>query len=335
MTLSKLKKAEDYSQLCIAISDVSDELQSKVEKKKYGPQTLMVTESLLMDIEKNSRPFYRAFRIPKKSGGNRLIEPPSRPLKFIQWAILEKLEECYEQPAYAHGFIKGKSIVTNAQPHLGPSFVLNMDVQNFFHTIKVGRIENYLKKHLGFSSFSSRAISRIVTLRGALPMGAPTSPLISNLIFTRCDTRISGLAAKHKSTYTRYADDMTFSSNDRSAIQAIKHSIGAILGHEGFAIAPRKTRVLAKHTSQRVTGIVINEKLNVPREFRRKTRAMKHRLELFQELTKNPELALQEAAHFHSQFEPNKEHQPKSPTSYENILKGRMAFESMITSKNG
>ncbi|MBH25607.1 MAG: hypothetical protein CMH57_14380 [Myxococcales bacterium] len=240
---------------------------------------------------------YATFTRPKRSGGERLICAPNPTLKQAQRAVLENILARVPVHDAAHGFVEGRSTVTNARAHLGRELLIKFDLRNFFPSITYYRVMG-LFAHLGYylegGVFSSRDSSRAVaptlarlttyTPPGATwrasytPQGAPTSPIISNLICRRLDARLYGLAARIGATYTRYADDLTFSMNalPESGLGRFRWWVDQICVQEGFFINHSKFRVIRKHQRQQVTGIVVNEALRVPREERRRFRAILH-----------------------------------------------------------
>lgn len=212
---------------------------------------------------------YSNKEIDKKSGGVRIIDMPSENLKYIQRWILENI--LYKLPcsSYAMGFRKGKSIVTNAMPHINKECVINFDIKDFFPSIHFGRVKG-LFKNMGYSSKVSHILGNICTYNGYLPQGAPTSPYITNLICIKMDKRIGTLCEKNKYTYTRYADDITV-SGDKSIVKIIS-LIKKIISEEGFSNNSKKERILKKHNAQIVTGIVVNKKLKPQNKFIKKLR---------------------------------------------------------------
>lgn len=241
---------------------------------------------------------YHTFSIPKKSGGTRTISAPKSKLKRLQYWVLNNILDAIPAGEYAHGFIAGKSILTNAQPHIGKDIVINIDLQNFFPTITFKRIKGLFSK-LGYSEQLATIFALICTetpcdkvqmdgvdyyvqnSERVLPQGSPASPAISNLIAWRLDRKIQGLASKYGFTYTRYADDLTFSASakEEKNIAGLLYFIEKIIRSEGLTINTEKTSIMRKSRQQRVTGVVINEKLNIPRDEYRRFRALLHNIE--------------------------------------------------------
>ncbi len=245
---------------------------------------------------------YVRFKIAKKTGGDRLISAPMPRLKRAQHWILDQILEKVPQHSASHGFRRGRSIVTNAQPHVGAEIVINMDLKDFFPSISYKRIKG-LFQSLGYSEAIATVLGLICTepdiaeveLDGKtyfiaqgdrhLPQGAPTSPALTNLLCRRLDARLTGLAEFEGYSYTRYADDLTFSGSgkakgeDKGNIGELLKQVRHIVEFEGLTLHPDKTRVLRSTQQQEVTGIVVNEKLNVDRATLKKFRATLHHIE--------------------------------------------------------
>jgi len=251
---------------------------------------------LAFSREVSTTSHYHRFTIPKKTGGERLISAPHKRLKAVQHWILEKILEPLALPDHAHGFVPGRSTVSNALPHLGAAVVVNVDLKDFFPTVTYRRVKG-LFKQIGYSEECSTVLGllcsepditeaeldgiRYFVARGPrrLPQGAPTSPAITNLLCRRLDRRIAGWAKKHGFTYTRYADDLTVSSKDKAApVGRMLAFLRKLVVTEGFAIHPDKIRVVRRGRRQEVTGVVVNERPGVPRDELRKFRALLHHI---------------------------------------------------------
>ncbi len=241
-----------------------------------------------------TRIHYVQFIVPKKSGGERMLSAPHKQLAAAQQWILENILAKLPTHDAAHGFVATRSTVTNATPHVGAAVVINCDLSDFFPSISVYRVIGFFK-HIGYSPAVATILALLVTEcprrrvlyngkpwyvatgeRG-LPQGACTSPALSNLISRRMDSRLAGIAKKLDWTYTRYADDLTFSSKTKSErIGYLLARIRHITGDEGFSINEKKTRVLKPAARQSVTGIVVNQHASTPRKLRRQLRAILH-----------------------------------------------------------
>ena len=241
---------------------------------------------------------YRKFYLPKKTGGKRLISAPMPRLKRIQHWILTQLLNLLTLHPAAQGFALGRSIVTNAQEHVGKSLVINIDVKDFFPSVHYKRVKG-LWSRFGYSEKVATLLALLCTepateeveLDGkkyfvqkgerVLPQGAPTSPAITNLLCYKMDKRLQGLADKNHCIYTRYADDISFSTTDATVSgQQLVWRIKKILADEGFTMHPDKVRIMRKGARQEVTGIVVNKTMGLPREKLRQFRALLHQLSL-------------------------------------------------------
>lgn len=235
--------------------------------------------------------YYNSFVIPKKNGDARTIKAPIGDLKFIQKKLANKLWEYQKEiwkkyninPNISHGFEKGKSIITNAKIHRNKRFILNIDLQNFFDSFHFGRVRGFFEKNKEYALPVEIAtiIAQLTCVEGSLPQGAPTSPIITNLICQILDYRLLKIAKQYKLDYTRYADDLTFSTNNKNFIELKENFLLAIqkeIERAGFKINEKKTRLLYKDSQQKVTGLVVNQKINVAQEYYRKTKSMAHSL---------------------------------------------------------
>jgi RNA-directed DNA polymerase len=228
---------------------------------------------------------YVEFEIDKATGGKRAIAAPRAPLRKVQRVILRKILDKLPMHDAAHGFVKGRSTVTNAKPHEGAQLVVKLDLVDFFPTVHFRRVRGVFGQ-LGYSEEVSHLLASLCTYRpvledgyvawpGVLPQGAPTSPTLANLACRRLDARLAALAKKSGAAYTRYADDLTFSfANEPKTLGRFLWWVDQICQQEGFSENARKRRVLRKKTQQRVTGIVVNSGLFVPRRDRHRFRAI-------------------------------------------------------------
>jgi len=243
---------------------------------------------------------YHSFTLPKKTGGERLISAPMPRLKRAQYWVLDNILAKVPAHDAAHGFLAGRSIVSNAAPHAGHDVVINLDVKDFFPSIAFGRIKGVFR-HLGYGEAMATLLALLCSENRAqawqvdgeklfvggkarervLPQGAPTSPMLTNLLCRRLDRRLLGLARQLGFVYTRYADDLTFSASGEAARDDVGRLLGRvrwILRDEGFTPHPDKERVMRKGRRQEVTGLVVNaDKPGVSRETRRRLRAALHR----------------------------------------------------------
>lgn len=240
---------------------------------------------------------YTTFEISKKNGGTRTIEAPAPVLRVLQTKLLQVLNAVYEPRAPVHGFVNGRSILTNASQHARRAWVLNIDLAEFFPTIHFGRVRGIFRaKPFNLPDEVAIVVARLACARGRLPQGAPTSPIISNIVCAKMDGELRRFAKEQGAVYTRYADDITFSVRRRGFPQAIaavqepepgtfttllSQSLTSIITANGFEINDAKLRIQPWKRSQRVTGLVVNRGPNVPRRFVRRTRAMLHAWERY------------------------------------------------------
>lgn len=217
--------------------------------------------------------FYRHYEIPKKNGGVRNIEEPLPSLKDIQTWIYEKIlvpaSQKYVSPV-AKAFMPGMNLRDNARFHREMGVVVVLDIHDFFGSIKFGEIYGVFKK-LGYCNSVVMMLTKLCMYKGALPQGAPTSPMLSNLMFCDIDEKIFYYCQKRNIRYTRYADDMTFSGNDMDVSRLITY-IRMLVSSRHLTLNEEKTKVMRRGCSQRVTGIVVNKILQVPKEYRDKVR---------------------------------------------------------------
>jgi hypothetical protein len=248
-----------------------------------------------------TRIHYRRFVIAKRGGGERAIWAPLPKLKAAQHWILRNIAEKLPVHGAAHGFLPGRSTLTNAAAHADPAVVVKVDVKDFFPTVTLRRVKGIFRK-AGYREqvatllalVCTEAPREVVEQDGqtyyvslgprCLPQGAPTSPALTNTLCLRLDRRLSGLAKRLGWRYTRYADDLTFS---QPADRGGEPKIGTLLGlvrriveAEGFHLNPEKTRVHRRGGRQQVTGLVVNGDAppRVPRRLRRQLRAAAHNL---------------------------------------------------------
>jgi RNA-directed DNA polymerase len=273
-SLQKLKNASSLKQLA-AILDIQPSFLSF---------TLYISQA----------PKYSTFTIPKKGGGERQIDAPNEKLKSIQRGVADLLYDCIAEIEEAnprghlsHGFRRGRSIVTNARVHTNRRFVLNLDIQDFFPTINFGRVRGFLMKNHGFQLHERVAtVLAQIACNGSLPQGSPCSPILSDLIAHVLDVRLVRLAKANGCSYSRYADDLTFSTNQRefpsqlatfsqeTSAWNIGTALAATIANAGYNINQAKTRMQSRAGRQTVTGLTVNRKVNIQSTYYRSARAM-------------------------------------------------------------
>ncbi len=300
----KKRKAENILFIGKGYSSLLGKKETDIQKLKENQMPVIETDRELaefLQIEYNTLRYlvyhrdvitfdnYYRFDIPKKNGKMRHIAAPKTQLKAAQKQILEQILQKVEVSDLSHGFIKSRSVLTGAKVHhTGPDLLINIDLENFFPTITFERVRG-LYQSFGYSGYIASLLAMICTycermpleIKGEikyiktseriLPQGSPASPMITNIICRNMDKRINGLCKKLGITYTRYADDMSFSymgNTDNLAIGSFLNSIHKIIEEEGFHMQKEKTHILRKNNRQYITGIVINnEEIGVPKKW--------------------------------------------------------------------
>lgn len=235
--------------------------------------------------------YYYTFDIAKKNGGTRKICASNGILKKIQKRLANELAEHQKnileskgiKRNISHAFEKNKNIITNARIHKNKRFVMNLDLEDFFNSFHFGRVLGYFEKNDYFRLPREVAviIAQLSCYNGRLPQGSPCSPIITNLICQIIDNRLLKIAKHYKLDYTRYADDLTFSTNNTAFINTHKlfyKDVCKEIKKFGFTINNNKTRLQFKNSRQEVTGLIVNQKLNVNKKYRKATRAMVYKL---------------------------------------------------------
>lgn len=228
---------------------------------------LGVQRNYLNSIIYSTDSFYRTFYIPKKSGGEREITSPYPTLLLIQKWIYNNILKNIPIHKCAHAFTENKSIITNCKIHVKQREVLKIDLKNFFPSISFNRIICFFKS-IGYSDNVAYYLARLCTYEEHLPQGAPTSPILSNIVVRKLDNRLFKLSQKFNLKYTRYADDIVFSGL-KIPVKFMDY-VNKIITDEGFEINTNKTRLYKENNKKIITGIVINSKsIKIPREYKR------------------------------------------------------------------
>ena len=300
-------------------------LLNEIKKELFGNSYIPFSKQQVLYYANNKDNIqrYKEFSIPKKNGSLRTIKAPRKGLKTIQRCVNHLFQQLYEPNLGATGFLPNMSIVSNAEIHLNKRYVYSIDLMDFFPSIKSGRVYSMLQSNpYGFHDNIARIITNLCCDEGCLPQGAPTSPILSNIICSRLDRRLYSLAQKFKIYYSRYADDITFSGN-----RNIFHKEGSfvllleqIIKEEGFVINNNKTRLQKHHQRQKVTGILVNQKINVERTYIKQLRTLIHNWEV---------LGYRQAqiiflSHYHPKKHIYCEHY------IENIIEGKLNFLKMV-----
>jgi RNA-directed DNA polymerase len=279
-SIEKLQKATSLSEFAALVG--------------YKPKALSYILYGMPDQDK-----YREFQIPKRNGGQRVIKAPEKRLKRLQRRLADILDKCFEESyvlskhkkSLSHGFRHNHSIITNALNHRNKRYVFTIDLEDFFPSVNFGRVYGFFIKntHFKLDKKTATIIAQIACHNNELPQGSPCSPVISNFIGHLLDIRMVNLAKKTKCTYSRYADDLTFSTNNKKFPEEIAACVGEnnwepgeILRKKiekvGFKINVKKTTMQYKTSRQVTTGLIVNKKINIKKEFYKRARSMCHEL---------------------------------------------------------
>lgn len=251
-------------------------------KNGYQFQSLLKLDPFRLNYHIN-KPIYFSFQIPKKKGGRRIIQAPNEELKQMQQKLNYYLQAVYYavKPSCVHGFVfnpngieAAYNIVSNASPHCNKAIVLNMDLKDFFSTISAKQVKNTLvNSPFDLSEELAITVALLGTFEKKLPTGAPTSPVLSNIVCYHLDRQLEEYCSSCELTYTRYADDLTFSSNSKIPNRFISE-LNRIITSFGFELNEHKFRLQSSASKQIVTGLVVNKKVNVDRRYLRRLRAI-------------------------------------------------------------
>lgn len=291
MIAERAAQMKTRADLLLLLNDIRhDELAEAGREEDYRPFTQTKFNFYINPNHTKGR--YREFYIPKRSGGRRRISAPrTGTYKHMLHALNLLLSAVYTPSAHAMGFAPGRSIVTGAEKHVGQHYVFNTDLRDFFPSVRRARVKaRLLLPPFGFTEEVAIAVAGLCTVRVeapgddgqparpiyVLPQGAPTSPLLTNAVCDRLDRRLTGLARRCGANYTRYADDITFSSPHNLYVEgsAFRAELARILAVEGFEMNEAKTRVQRSGQRQEVTGLVVNRRVNVCRHYVRSLRAV-------------------------------------------------------------
>ncbi len=263
----------------------------------WGKSVKVLAKRLGMDADElgHLKVRYQEAHIPKRSGGMRRLLVPSDGTKAVQRTILRRLLGRLRAHPAATGFEAGKSIVDNARPHVGRHVVIKMDVKDFFPATKEERIERYFRR-IGWNKHAAKLLTTLTTAEGGLPQGAPTSPRLSNLVNYGLDRSLQQMVERRFGRYTRYADDITISFEEhrvprktaRRVRGTIQYAAIILKAHGYYAHRNTKLKVCYRHRRQMVTGLVVNERVQLPRAKRRWLRAVEHRMATRGEATITP-----------------------------------------------
>lgn len=336
-TLSDLRTMHDLLQRINEIKSLHECLSSKAD----ATPEITLEQLRYYRNPNNLRGRFRTFEIPKKSGGVRIITAPHDPAyQWILRILAEMLEHAYTPSDHAMGFVKNRSVKLNAQAHEGKNYVFNLDLKDFFPSIRQARVCARLQcPPFSLNRELATTIAGLVSMRMelvsptethvsyVLPQGSPVSPLLTNAICDSLDHQLAGLARRFGLTYTRYADDITFSS-----MHHVYHTEGVfitelhrIIHRQGFTINDKKTRLQKRGTRQEVTGLVVNQRVNVTKQYIADIRNLLYIWERY-----GYTLA------FHKWREHYRKHGPahSHPVSMFQVIYGKLTYLRMIRGKD-
>ncbi|MGE6568634.1 retron St85 family RNA-directed DNA polymerase [Shewanella vesiculosa] len=221
---------------------------------------------------------YYTYDVLKKSGKKREIAQPNRELKAVQAWILRNILDKLSSSPHSKGFDLGTSILENALPHQGANYILTLDLEDFFPSISAAKVYGIFNS-IGYNKEVSSLLTNLCVFKGGLPQGAPTSPKLANLVSAKLDTRIHGYAGPKGMVYTRYADDLTLSSQSVQKLEKARHFIGTIITDEDLVINRSKTKLSGTKRQKKITGLVLSQNnVGIGREKLREIRAKIHYL---------------------------------------------------------
>lgn len=242
------------------------EITDKVQLAKL----LAVAPQEIDYVLRNPRRYYKPARVPKRDGSVRMLLVPRGKLRLLQDKIKRHILDKFENLECVHGGVKRRSVVSNALPHVKKSVVFSVDLKDFFPHVTPDRVFRIFRG-LGFAEECAKLLMKATTWEHQLPQGAPTSTALANVSLIRADFRLQRLARKYDFSYTRYVDDLTISGGSR--LLNFRKLIPRIIESEGFTVKPQKTATMQMGERQVVTRLVVNTKLNMPREWRKGVRA--------------------------------------------------------------
>ncbi|WP_312164840.1 reverse transcriptase domain-containing protein [Phenylobacterium sp.] len=274
---------------------------------------------------------YSAVAVPKRRGGSRTLLIPEPRLKYLQRKLYALLQSVYVRRAPVHGFVADRSAITNANQHQARPFLLNLDLENYFGSITTNRVRGLLTA-ISLPQLNADLIATLCTTANQLPQGAPTSPILANMVTHRLDKELMAFAARHRLRYTRYADDLSFSSYvqptalfadaiplpGRIAVSELSVELQSLILGNGFRINPGKVWFADKRTRKEVTGLIVNEFTNIRRTHVRSIRAGLHRLD-----TLGVSAAL-------SAYEPR----PGNKGTFDQVLRGQLEWLAQVRGRS-
>lgn len=327
--INRLRKVNTLKEFAKLVNDI--------KRDEFGTDKYKITEKQLRHFSSPEifAERYKTFHIRKKSGGVREINAPCYQLKIILYILNKVFQAIYTPSKAAMGFTEGRSVVTNASIHTGHHYVFNIDLENFFPSIPQARVWKRLQ--LAPFNFPVEIANVVAGLcchknedgtKNVLPQGAATSPILTNAICDNLDRRMLGVARRFGLHYTRYADDMTFSSmhNVYQDGSAFRKEILHIITEQGFTLNEKKTRLQRSGERQEVTGLTVNVTTNVARKYVRDLRCILHIWE--------KEGYGKAYAYFYPKYKRDKGYIKKGEPVMENVVDGKLNYLRMVKGAN-
>ncbi|MCH5325672.1 MAG: RNA-directed DNA polymerase [Duncaniella sp.] len=336
LLVEKIRKVDSKQSLL----DLLNEIKAELLGCKSYPFTMRKMMKLCNPKLESNR--YRQFTIPKKSGGLRDIYAPNGNLKWMQICLNEIFKAVYAPSPYAMGFVEGRCIVDNARIHTNQNYVFNIDLADFFPSIDQARVWKRLQlPPFNFNKEVANVVAGLCSIKSLratseeafsecynLPQGAPTSPLLTNAICDKLDRRLAGLAKRFNLHYSRYADDITFSSmhNVYQEDSEFRKELERIIKDQQFQINPKKTRLNHRSRRQEVTGLTVSEKVNVTRKYVKDIRAILH---IWERYGANAALSA-----FYPRYKAERGYLLKGEPNIENVISGKLCYLKMVKGEN-
>lgn len=268
-----------------------------IQKKRFlGLSTRQELATLLQMSEASLRFFiygkktekqYHTFYLSKRNGGKRRIDAPNIELRNVQKKLVKLLSLIYLKKKCVFGFVEGSDFIRNANQHVGRSIIFNIDLQDFFSQVNFGRVRGVLiAPPYNICPEIATMIAKLVCYEGTLPQGAPTSPILTNFVCRALDNSLTTFARETHCFYSRYADDITLSASSKTAVSQIfvfedgiirlSKRLSELFAENGFIVNEEKKSISYRFQRQEVTGLVVNKKVNIKREYLRKIRVLLH-----------------------------------------------------------
>ncbi len=327
--INRIKSSWEKMQTREDLADILTMVQEMLYPESNKSKPVRVKSLSYYANSKIAKKRYKQFPIKKKSGGKRIIEAPLTQLSYLQHLLNILLNIIFQPHRNAMGFVTGKSVVDNARLHTRQNYVFNIDLKDFFPSVEFRRVKTVLQlKPFEMNDELAFLMANLCCHNGRLPQGAPTSPTLTNAICQRLDRKLTGIAKRFGCVYTRYADDITFSSmhNVYQEGSEFRNEVNRVIEKENFSINSAKTRLQKNGYRKEVTGITVNEKTNLSRRYIRTVRAM---------LNNWKKYGLKQAEQkFRPAYIRDKGNVKKQDASFIEVLRGKLDYMKMVRGEN-